>query len=135
MSNTHQLNNELSEVLGQIKWADGLAKTCQPYTPSEAEARAAWGKMRNMSALRWGCRLSIVFKEDADWAAEEDGGLEVPDDRGYLIALPGQSCSGEEDGIVWVPHTRGEKCEGDPVWMHLLVLLANPEVAWVEVLK
>ena len=33
------------------------------------------------------------------------------------------------------PHARAEKCEGDPVWMHLWVLLSNPQVAWVEVVK
>ncbi len=129
------INPDLKDVLGQIEWAVGLAKRCKPYTPTEAEAKAAWAKLRGLEHLRWGCKVHIVFKEDAEWASEESG-MEVPYDTGLLIALPGSRCSEPcEDGVVWVPHTRAEKCEGEPIWMQLQVLLANPEVAWVEVIK
>lgn len=135
------LSTDLTHVLSQIRWADGLAKRCQPYTPTEAEATQAWSKLRGLDRLRWGCKLRIVFKEDADWMVGWDGpdwekqGLEAPADHGFLIAIPGQQCaSGDEgSGVVWIPHTRAEKDEGEPAWVTLLVLLANPMVAWVEV--
>lgn len=136
------IDSDLRDVLGQIKWADGLAEKCKPYTPTEAQATAAWKKLRGIERLRWGSKLHIVWQDEVDFYAEEFGPdwekeMEADGDTGYLIALPGSRCScpGESDSVVWVPHIRAEKEEGEPVWVQLQVLLANPMVAWVEVVK
>ena len=133
---------DLKDVLGQIQWAFGLAKRCKPYTPTKAETRVGWTKLRNAGDLRWGCKLLIVWQDEVDFYEEEFG----PDwakehkatgDIGHLIALPGSrySSPGEASSVVWVPAIRYEKEEGGPMWVQLDVLLANPQVAWVEVVK
>ena len=133
---------DLKDVLGQIHWADGRAKRCKPYTPTEDEARRAWSKLRGLEQLQWGSKLLVVWQDDVDFWVEECGPnwrdeMEPNGDTGYLIALPGSRCScpAESDSVVWVPHLAADKEQGDPIWIQLQVLLANPMVAWVEVVK
>lgn len=139
---TTRIDPDLRQVLGQIAWASGYTKRCQPYTPTEQEARDCWSKLRGIERLDWGSKLEVIWQEDVDFWTEEFG----PDwqkeqaaegDTGYLIALPGSRCSepGDQDSVVWVPEMRAEKGGGEPAWMQLQVLLANPMVAWVEVVK
>ena len=135
-----RIDDDLKVVLGQIDWTCGLAETCEPYTPTEDEARAAWNKLRGIERLRWGSKLHIVWQDEVDFYIQEFGPdwekqYEADGDTGYLIALPGARCScpAEEDSVVWVPAIRCDKEQGLPLWVQLQVLLANPMVAWVEV--
>jgi hypothetical protein len=135
------IDQDLKDVLGQIAWATGLAKTCKPFTPTDAQREGAWKKLRNESGLRWGCKLSIVWADNVAFMEEEFGKdwektEQVDHDTGYLIALPGSRCTDEgSDGVVWISEINEEKGGGEPCWMQLWVLLSNPMVAWVEVVK
>lgn len=131
------MNTELKHVLSQIKWADGISKKCEPYTPT-ISATEAYKKLRGIEKIRWGCKVNIVWQDDVDFSKEEFGpeweeNVKNSGDTGYIIAIPGYQSSCPTEGVVWCPELKAEKGGGEPVWMQLQVLLASPYIAWVEV--
>ena len=133
------MTQDLKDVLTQIAWASGEREDCGPAdrvrTPTPEQVTAGYAKLRGN--LTWGCKLEVYWQMDVDACKEtwpKDWKRWVCPDTGYLIALPGYQ---DElyDGVFWAPSIREEKDNGEPIWMVLRVLLANPMVAWVEVVK
>lgn len=133
------VNDELQDALHQIAWANFDRDDCGPphrvRTPTREQVTAGYAKLRGN--LTWGCKLAVYWQMDIDACKEvwsKDWKEYVNPDVGYLIALPGHQ---DElyDGVFWAPSIHEEKDNGAPIWMVLNVLLANPLVAWVEVVK
>lgn len=128
------INDDLNEVLGQIAWANGLPERCKPFTPTDAEVTAGYAKLRGN--LTWGCKLHAYWAADVESAKQEDPkGWKrwIEPDVGHLIALPGHQDE-LHDGVAWFPKLRGDESD-TPVWQVLSLLLANPQIGWVEVAK
>lgn len=134
------IDPDLKDTLNQIAWANFEREDCGPAnrvrTPTREQVTAGYAKLRGV--LTWGCKLEVYWQQDVEfWRDEEkrEGWKEwCEPDRGYLIALPGYQDE-LHDGVAWFPAIREEKDNGQPLWMVLSVLLANPMVAWVEVVK
>jgi hypothetical protein len=97
--------------------------------------RADLSKFENLSDLRWGCRLDVLWKDDVAFAKKEKVDPWTFADECLLIRFPGGNDDPWEGGIVWCMEVAAEKCKGDPAWVSINRLLTFKRLCRIRARK
>jgi hypothetical protein len=120
------LQRPFKDDLSRLQWwVDVQDARSRELTDAEVELLfEEWSKIDWSLATDYGDPVTIIWKRSPDCPVD----IPEPKNYGYLTTLSGSELDMDVGGIVHIPHTQGEKCDGGPVWASLLELCINPDV-------